>query len=95
MIAAKIRSLTDKEQGLLVWDKKQGSYRTAALGDIVILLRSVTGWAEVLVSVLMNAGIPAAAQTQTGYFDTIEVETMLSLLAIQDNHFQDIHWPVC
>lgn len=90
MIAAKIRSLTDKENGLFVWDKKQGSYRTAALGDIVILLRSVTGWAEVLVSVLMNAGIPAAAQTQTGYFDTVEVETILSLLAIVDNPFQDI-----
>lgn len=90
MIAEKIRSLTDKETGLVVWDKKKESYRPAKLGDIVILLRSVTGWAEVLVSVLMNAGIPAAAQTQTGYFDTVEVETMLSLLAVVDNPFQDI-----
>ena len=74
----------------MVWDKNKESYRSAKLGDIVILLRSVTGWAEVLVSVLMNAGIPAAAQTQTGYFDTVEVETMLSLLAVVDNPFQDI-----
>ncbi len=90
MIAEKIRSLTDKEKGLLIWDKKKEAYRPAELGDIVILLRSVTGWAEVLVNVLMNAGIPAAAQTQTGYFDTAEVETMLSLLAVVDNPFQDI-----
>ena len=90
MIAEKIRSLTDKETGFLVWDKQKEEYRPAALGDIVILLRSVTGWAEVLVNVLMNAGIPAVAQTQTGYFDTVEVETMLSLLAVVDNPFQDI-----
>ena len=38
----------------------------------------------------MNEGIPAYAQYQSGYFDTTEIETMLSLLAVIDNPIQDI-----
>ena len=39
---------------------------------------------------LMNEGIPAFAQTRTGYFNTVEVETVLSLLSVVDNPMQDI-----
>lgn len=85
-----IRRLTDPETGLLVWDKDEGRYRRARYGDIVILLRSLSGWAEIFVNGLMNEGIPAYAQSQAGYFDTTEVETMLSLLAVIDNPIQDI-----
>ena len=90
MIAGEIRRLTDETDGLLVWDKEQEKYRRACLGDMVILLRSMTGWSETLVSVLMNEGIPARAQTRTGYFSTTEVETVLSLLSVIDNPMQDI-----
>ena len=38
----------------------------------------------------MNEGIPAVAQTRTGYFATTEVETVLSLLSVIDNPMQDI-----
>ena len=38
----------------------------------------------------MNEGIPAYAESRTGYFNTIEVETMLSLLSVIDNPMQDI-----
>ena len=57
---------------------------------MVILLRSMSGWSEVFVNVLMNEGIPATAQTRTGYFATAEVETVLSLLSVIDNPMQDI-----
>lgn len=90
MAARRIRQLVSGEQGLLVWDKKTEKYRRARLGDIVILLRSMTGWSEVFVNVLMNEGIPATAQTRTGYFNTVEVETVLSLLSAVDNPMQDI-----
>lgn len=90
MAARRIRQMVSGEQGLLVWDKKTEKYRRARLGDIVILLRSMTGWSEVFVNVLMNEGIPATAQTRTGYFNTVEVETMLSLLSAVDNPMQDI-----
>lgn len=86
----KIRQLTDPETGLMIWDKEKEAYRRARYGDVVILLRSISGWAEAFVNGLMNEGIPAYAQSQSGYFDTTEIETMLSLLAVIDNPIQDI-----
>ena len=90
MAARRIRELVSGDEGLMVWDKEKEAYRRARLGDIVILLRSMTGWSEVFVNVLMNEGIPASAQTRTGYFNTVEVETILSLLSVIDNPMQDI-----
>ena len=90
MIARRIREITDPDRGLLVWDKKLGGYRPARYRDMVILLRSTAGWTETLLAVLMNEGIPAYAESRMGYFNTLEVETVLSLLAVIDNPMQDI-----
>lgn len=90
LVAGKIRQMTDPEKGLYVWDSKKGEYRIAQYRDMVILLRSVSGWTEVFLNILMNEGIPAYAQSRTGYFNTIEVETILSLLTVIDNPMQDI-----
>ena len=90
MIAGKIREMTDKEWGITIWDKELGAYRRAQYGDIVILLRSVSGWAEEFIEVLATQGIPAVAESRTGYFNTLEVETVLNLLAVIDNPMQDI-----
>ncbi len=90
MIAGRIKELVDPETGLTVWDKEEKRYRRAGYGDIVILLRSVSGWAESFCEVLGRFGIPAAAESRTGYFTAIEVETVLNLLAVIDNPIQDI-----
>lgn len=90
MIVRKIREMTDPETGVMVWDKESKAYRRASRRDIVILLRSTAGWSEVFTSVLMNEGIPAYAESRTGYFNTLEVETVLSLLSVIDNPMQDI-----
>lgn len=90
MIVRKIREMTDPETGVMVWDKETKAYRRASRRDIVILLRSTAGWSEVFTSVLMNEGIPAYAESRTGYFNTLEVETVLSLLSVIDNPMQDI-----
>ena len=93
LIAARIREMTDPERGVPVWDKTlngTGGYRTARLRDMVILLRSTAGWTEAFLSVLMNEGIPAYAESRTGYFNTMEVETVLSFLSVLDNPMQDI-----
>lgn len=90
LIAARIRELTDSKDGLRIWDKKQGAYRIARGGDIVILLRSISGWSDSFLNVLTEEGIPAYAESGTGYFDTVEVETVLSMLAVIDNPMQDI-----
>lgn len=90
MIVRKIREMTDPETGVMVWDKETKAYRRASRRDIVILLRSTAGWSEVFTSVLMNEGIPAYAESRTGYFNTLEVETVLSLLSVINNPMQDI-----
>ena len=93
VIAGKIRELTDPQTGLLIWDKnlnKTGGYRIAKYSDMVILLRSLSGWAEEFVTILMNEGIPAHAERKTGYFSAAEVEIILSMLCVIDNPMQDI-----
>lgn len=90
MIARRMRELTDPRDGLMVWDKEKEAYRPAGYGDMVILLRSMEGWSETVLQVLTREGIPAYAETGTGYFNTIEVETVLALLAVIDNPIQDI-----
>lgn len=90
VIAAQIRALTNLETGLLVLDKKTGKYRIAQYRDIVVLLRTVAGWGETIVTICMEEGIPAHTQSQTGYFTALEVQTVLNLLRIIDNPRQDI-----
>lgn len=90
MIVSRIRQITDPSCGMMVWDKKAGDYRPAQYRDIVILLRSTSGWTEAFMEVLMNEGIPAYAESRTGYFNTLEVGTVLSFLAVIDNPMQDI-----
>lgn len=90
VIAGRIRELTDPEHGLHIWDQKEKCYRRAGYQDMVILLRSVSGWTDSFLNVLTQEGIPACADTSTGYFNTIEVETVLSMLAVIDNPIQDI-----
>ena len=73
-----------------VLDKKTGEYRPAQYRDCVILLRTVAGWAETFVSVLMDMGIPAYATSKTGYFSAPEMVTLLNYLHICDNPMQEI-----
>ncbi len=91
MTAIRIREMTDKNNGYKVYDRKTGEYRTAEYSDILILLRSVKANAQIYMDELMAAGIPVYFEQQTGYFDTVEVNEMLSLLNIIDNPHQDIH----
>ncbi|WP_311146059.1 3'-5' exonuclease, partial [Stomatobaculum longum] len=88
-IATRIRELLDPAKGLRISDG-EGSLRAATYGDIAILLRATSGQAERFVEVLMSHGIPALAEQKTGYFDTTEVRTVLSLLRAIDNPFRDI-----
>ena len=87
MVAEKIRHLMKTQP---VTDKATGELRAARYSDIVILLRSLSGWADSLVEVLNGNGIPAHTVSSTGYFSTVEVQTVLSMLRLLDNPRQDI-----
>ena len=87
MIADRILELKEKME---ITDKATGELRPLRNSDIVILLRSLSGWGNEFVSVLEDCGIPAHVSTSTGYFSAMEVQTVLSFLKILDNPYQDI-----
>lgn len=87
LVAERIRQLMREQK---VTDKETGELRPAKYSDIVILLRSLSGWADAFAAVLNDAGIPAHTVLATGYFSTVEVQTVLSMLRILDNPRQDI-----
>jgi len=87
MIAQRIRELI---AGGVVVDKEPGLYRKVQYRDIVILTRSIRGWAEVFAAVLAEEGIPAYSVSREGYFETYEVSVLLDYLKILDNLRQDL-----
>lgn len=86
-VGSRIRQLVGHQK---VWDKDLGSYRPAMYRDCVILLRSISGWAETFGRVLQGMGIPSYSSQRTGYFSAQEVVTVLNYLRICDNPLQDI-----
>ena len=92
MVAKRIKTLTGMEgdNPYYVWDGEKKQYRKAELKDIVILFRSMKGWSDVFTKVLLDAGIPVYAESAKGYFDTVEVKTVLSFLGVLDNAHVDI-----
>lgn len=89
-IAARIREIVDEESGMIIYDSRAGCHRRVNYGDIVILLRSMSGWAEEFVETLTVNGVPAYAEEKSGYFAAYEIQIVLSMLKIIDNPKQDI-----
>lgn len=87
-IAQQLRTLL--EQGYQVYEGKRRESRSLQWRDVVILLRATQQWAPIMIEELQASGIPAYAELSSGYFDATEVETMLSLLRVIDNPYQDI-----
>ncbi|WP_115310500.1 UvrD-helicase domain-containing protein [Veillonella criceti] len=86
-IIEKLQAL--KAQGKVV-QNPDGTYRSMAWRDVVILLRSVKTKAGRMVEALRQAGIPAYAEENSGYFSALEVKLLLALLQVIDNPEQDL-----
>ena len=87
-VAQKIKQMTDEKTGVYVAD--QQGVRLAKYSDIVILLRSASGWADVYEKILMENGIPSASDASDGFYKTTEIQTIIAFLRIIDNPLQDI-----
>ncbi|HOS69881.1 MAG TPA: helicase-exonuclease AddAB subunit AddA [Bacillota bacterium] len=87
--ANRIKELT-ADGSFMVIDKNTGEYRPVQFKDIVILMRTTKNWADVFAEELSIQGIPVFTDAGTGYFRTVEISTVLSLLQIIDNPLQDI-----
>lgn len=90
VVADRIREIVSLNNGYRVYDRDKGTYRNATYKDVLILLRSAKSNASYYLDALSQAGIPAYYQQDTGYFDTVEVQLLLSLLKVIDNPHQDV-----
>ncbi|HEY8803968.1 MAG TPA: helicase-exonuclease AddAB subunit AddA [Clostridium sp.] len=92
IVAKRIKELMlhNDEDAFKVYDKNIKYYRFVDYKDIVILLRATSAWAPSFLEQLKLENIPVYADTGTGYFSTIEIQIIMSLLQIIDNPRQDI-----
>ncbi len=83
-------SLIKQNKGLPYYDEKTKQQRQLTNKDMVILLRSAAGTADIYYETLEREGIPAYMDTGDGYFDTLEISVFLNLLKVIDNRKQDV-----
>ena len=86
-VAKRIKEIIDSK--VQVKDKKLG-YRDVTYKDIVILLRSTSKLAPIYEKELIKNDIPVFSDSSNEYLDTIEIQTIISLLKILDNPIDDI-----
>ncbi|WP_258112084.1 helicase-exonuclease AddAB subunit AddA [Alicyclobacillus sp. SP_1] len=75
---------------LQVWDKAIKSMRDAKPSDIVILLRSMQGKADVVLEALRARGIAAEAKTSGGFYQSLEIRWCFSLMGVLSNPRRDL-----
>ena len=86
-VANKIQELLNSDY--MIFDKKQG-YRKIRPKDIVILLRATSNLSPIYEKELSDLELPVFSDTSGTYLDTVEIQTILSVLKIIDNPLQDI-----
>lgn len=87
-VANKIKKLMENK--FQVWDKKQEQYRDIQYKDIVVLLRSTSNTAPIYEQEITNLQMPVFSDSSQEYLESIEIQTIMSLLKIIDNPIQDI-----
>ena len=86
-VANKIQELLNSDY--MVFDKKLG-YRKIRPKDIVILLRATSNLSPIYEKEISDLELPVFSDTSGTYLDTVEIQTILSVLKTIDNPLQDI-----
>ena len=87
-VANKIKKIIDDK--FQVWDKKQNKYRDIMYKDIVILLRATSNVAPIYEQEILNLDMKVFSDSSQEYLESIEIQTIMSLLKVIDNPIQDI-----
>lgn len=87
-VANRIKQLIDSKYQ--VFDRKTNGFRNIQYKDIVILLRSTKTASPIFEQEVLNLDMPIFSDTSQEYLDSIEIQTIMSLLRIIDNPIQDI-----
>ena len=88
-VASKIKEITNPLTGIKIQGNDK-AMRPAQYKDIVILMQGIKSNANIYLEALTNAGIPAYTESKSGYFDSLEIRTIMDMLTIIDNPRQDI-----
>ena len=87
-VANKIKEIVQNKYQ--IWDAKKDKYRDIKYKDIVVLLRSTSNIAPIFEQEIIRLDMPVFSDSSQEYLDSIEIQTILSLLKIIDNPMQDI-----
>ncbi len=82
--------LIKESLGQTIFDSKLQKERPLGKGDIVILMRAVRNYGDIFYKILSDNDLPAYIDDNDGYFDTMEINIFMSLLAVIDNEKQDL-----
>lgn len=88
LVAKRIHELMNG--GYYVFDKKIKDYRKLQFKDIVILLRKTKNIAPIYEKELTDLEYPVFSDIGTNYFETIEIQTIMSVLKLISNPDNDI-----
>lgn len=88
-VANRINTMVNSNE-YLVYDKSEERCRPVKYSDIVILLRSIKGYADVFNDILTASSIPVYCDISTGYYDAPEIVFLINILKIIDNPLDDI-----
>ncbi len=87
LMAQKIKEMVAGESPLYVWEGEE--CHPAQYRDIVILIQSHKQGQEYF-DALTEAGIPVVMEHTRGFFETREIQLMVSMMQVIDNPHQDI-----
>ena len=87
-VANRIKQLIENK--FQIYDIKKQEKRDITYKDIVILLRSTKESAPIFEKEILSLNMPVFSDTSSEYLESIEIETIMSLLKIIDNPLQEI-----
>ena len=88
-VANRIHNLVEVQKQE-IYDKNIDSFRNIIYKDIVILMRKTKNIASVYADVFADKNIPVYTAESGGYFNCVEIATIMSYLKIIENPLQDI-----
>jgi len=88
LVAKRIKEMMN--EGFQVFDSRTQKMRPLAYRDIGVLMRTAKGRVNTFMEEFYLNEIPAYSEDTSGYLEATEVTTMLALLNLIDNPYQDI-----
>ncbi|WP_167511245.1 helicase-exonuclease AddAB subunit AddA [Pseudobutyrivibrio xylanivorans] len=90
VVAKRIKELMQDNFQVSTKVDDERQLRPMKYSDVVILMNAVSGHATNFINALKESGIPAYVAEEKGFFEREEIETVLSMLMVIDNPFNDI-----